>query len=200
MGKHGKKLTSLLGRRFGRLLVIASVINAEGRTAWRTKCDCGNIKTATTGVLNNGSTQSCGCYSKEVAAEVCRELGKSQLGKPAKHGHYTNKHRSPEYQSWSAMRDRCERKTHSAYRHYGGRGITICPQWRDEYGFETFLRDMSSRPQGMTLDRIDVNGNYEPGNCRWATPKTQALNRRAFRALANFSNEDILAEVQRRGL
>lgn len=164
------------------------------------QCDCGNQKIVTTGVLNNGSTRSCRCLQKEVASEVCTKLGESQKGIATKHGHYINNIRSAEYQSWSGMRDRCERAKHTAYKDYGGRGISICPQWRDENGFETFLRDMGPRPKGKTLDRIDVNGNYEPTNCKWSTYKEQAGNRREYKAIENFTDEVLITEMQRRGL
>lgn len=92
-----------------------------------------------------------------------------------RHGHYVNGRRSPTYHSWQSMIARCTRPTHVRYEDYGGRGIRVCPSWRT---FDTFLADMGTRPAGHTLDRIDVNGDYEPDNCRWATPKTQRWNQR----------------------
>ena len=83
-----------------------------------------------------------------------------------------------EYSSWAAMRDRCLCKTNKQYFRYGGRGIKICPQWNPPHGFKQFLEDMGPRPPHTTLDRIDVDGDYEPSNCRWATPRTQASNKR----------------------
>jgi hypothetical protein len=90
----------------------------------------------------------------------------------AKHGMY----RSPTYNTWAQMRQRCEDSGCRDFARYGARGITVCERWQD---FESFLADMGERPDGMTLDRINVNGNYEPGNCRWATPKQQQRNRRS---------------------
>jgi hypothetical protein len=191
-----RAFTDLTGKQYGRLTVLKPIRNSQNRTAWRVRCVCGQEKIVTTGVLNNGNTRSCRCFQKEVATKVCRELGKSLIGTPVKHGHYINKVRSPEYQSWSAMHDRCENSNHQAYKHYGGRGIIICARWRES--FENFLTDMGSRPEGKTLDRKDVNGNYEPLNCRWATPREQALNRRPFRAIANFPTADLLNELHRR--
>lgn len=82
------------------------------------------------------------------------------------------------YETWRAMRKRCYQVTHHCYAAYGGRGITICDRWRGKNGFANFFADMGDRPEGKTLDRIDVDGNYEPSNCRWATPQEQAANKR----------------------
>lgn len=114
------------------------------------------------------------------------------------HGHATTAGNSPTYASWRAMRDRCSRSTHKAYPAYGGRGIEVCARWQS---FEAFLADMGERPPGTTLDRIDNNGNYEPGNCRWATAKVQGLNTRANRIIAFRDERMTLREwSQRLGL
>lgn len=101
------------------------------------------------------------------------------------------------YKTWESMMRRCSNPKDKDYENYGGRGITICIDW---YSFENFLADMGPRPEGMTLDRKEVNGNYEPANCRWATPLEQAQNRRPYKALSKFSDDDIKKEFYRRGL
>lgn len=93
-----------------------------------------------------------------------------------RHGHMVDQiHATPTYQTWKSMKKRCESPRHDSYAHYGARGITVCERWKT---FSNFLADMGVRPDGMTLDRIDVNGNYEPSNCRWATPEQQGANQR----------------------
>lgn len=93
-------------------------------------------------------------------------------------GHRKGNDRSPTYGSWRMMNERCYRVNKPRFEQWGGRGITVCPQWRGRGGFNQFLADMGERPEGMTLDRIDPEGNYEPGNVRWADAKTQAANKR----------------------
>lgn len=155
---------SLKGRRFGRLLALSRQIQPDGVVRWRCVCDCGAHKDVTFANLTRGGTVSCGCHHREAARQ--RRL---------RHGH-TDGGFSPTYNSWRAARERCCNPDFIGFKYYGGRGITICDRWRDS--FEAFLEDMGERPQGRSLDRIDNDKGYEPGNCRWATAFEQRENQR----------------------
>lgn len=162
---------TLLGKRFGRLTVIKRADVAIGsRVKWECLCECGGTKTTASDALIMGKTKSCGCLQREAtaAANVTR----------IKHGHARNHKPSPEWRSWKSMLDRCSLPSMPNYHLYGGRGITVCEQWRSKDGFAQFFRDVGARPAGHSLDRINSDGNYEPGNTRWATAKQQSNNRR----------------------
>lgn len=166
-------IKNIAGQRFGRYVVLELAgADKSGNSIWKCRCDCGTVKNIAARQFWRGHVKSCGCY----ATEVKREMAKNLPPFPVKHGHG---HGSPEYRSWLAMRRRCDYPSTPGYHNYGGRGITVCERWNNS--FESFLADMGPRTAGRTLDRIDVNGNYEPGNCRWATGKEQYANKRKLK-------------------
>lgn len=158
----------IAGLRFGRWLVLERVgLNNAGELVWRCQCDCGTEKEVVGYTLRRKTapSRSCGCLMREAVGKRARTHGQSSPGR-----------KSPAYQSWDAMWQRVRAKPgHKNYPSYGARGITICERW---CSFENFLADMGPRPDGLTLDRIDNDGNYEPGNCRWATASQQNANKR----------------------
>lgn len=152
---------------------------------WLCKCDCGNETTVSGKDLRSGHTKSCGCFQREVAKDTMSRTGKiyGAINGTARatHGHSANNARTSTYITWQNMIQRCTDKAHDHYHYYGGRGIRVCDEWRTNYA--AFLADMGDRPSGMTLDRIDPDGDYGPDNCRWASPSVQRLNRRQPQAL-----------------
>lgn len=156
----------IAGQRFGRLLVIGPV-GAGARMKWACKCDCGNTMETRSRSLRSGETKSCGCLHREIVRNLVRTHGM---------------HASREYRAWSAIKDRCFRQGNSEFHNYGGRGITMCARWLES--FENFLADMGPRPSAKhSIDRIDNDGNYEPGNCQWSTTSEQARNKRTTRMI-----------------
>jgi hypothetical protein len=164
---HVKNIT---GQRFGRLLVLGYVGTDNSRNSiWRCKCDCGASADVRRSHLVGGITQSCGCFGSERRSELTKERFTT-------HGMSD----TPAYNAWSNMRMRCQNPSHPSYSNYGGRGITVCKRWQE---FENFFADMGEPPAGMSLDRKDNDGNYEPDNCRWATNRQQAINKRSNQLL-----------------
>lgn len=173
-----RRVSDLTGLRFGRLVAVEFLgLLPTGprnhlRVTWRCQCDCGNEKAVPTTLLGL-HTNSCGCLRREVTAAA----GHSRV----RHGHAGPGRETPEYRAWIGMKQRCFYNhvgNYPNYRKYGARGIRICQQWLDS--FEVFLHDVGLKPsRNHSLDRIDVNGHYEPSNVRWATTLQQAQNRRS---------------------
>ena len=160
-------VTSMDSQRFGRLLVVARDGSDKRFNAlWRCQCDCGKTVTVASGNLRSGNTTSCGCLAAE-----------KRTTNRLVHGGARRKAHTPEYRTWAAMRARCSNPSNKDWPNYGGRGIGVCVRWLES--FSAFVADMGQKPTpAHTIDRIDHDGNYEPGNCQWATSTAQNNNRR----------------------
>jgi len=146
----------MTGQRFGMLTAVELVgKNTSGRTLWKCKCDCGNEKIILQGALHQGLAKSCGCMR--------HHLRNTRL-----------------YTIWSHMQQRCENKNHNRYKYYGARGICICDEWRSNFVAFYNWAQSNGYADNLTIDRVNVDGNYEPSNCRWIPASEQSRNRRPF--------------------
>lgn len=159
------------GQRFGRLVAIEYVGRKKSVSQWKCVCDCGNIIITTQSRLKQGCVKSCGCLKKESSLWGGNQRHCASLEFGVIHKH-------PLYTTWNQMKSRCYYPKNNRYKHYGARGIKVCDRWLGENGFENFVTDMGERPSNRhSLDRIDLNGDYTPTNCRWATYEEQNRNR-----------------------
>ena len=160
-----KPRIDLTGRVFGRLTVKSRIVPPRGRTLFVCACECGNEVTLNGSDLQTGNNVSCGCFRATNIGTV-----------NYKHGAASKNDLTGAYRSWRAMKDRCFKENNNRFYAYGARGIKVCKKWVDS--FENFLADMGERPKGMSLDRINVDEDYSPENCRWASVLEQARNQR----------------------
>lgn len=157
------KFCNLAGQKFGKLTIIKRAKNRGHNTYWLCQCDCGNFKEAEASNLKTGTTNSCGCdkRKKQVLASTKHNQSKTRI-----------------YRIWSGLKQRCNNKKSKTYKYYGGRGIKVCEKWQKNFEIFRDWAIQNGYQEGLTIDRIDPNGNYEPANCRWISNFEQQHNKR----------------------
>lgn len=165
------KRIELAGLKFGRYTVVALHTpgfrrgNTMTHPLWSCTCDCGTERVVSGPSLRNGTSKSCGCYASELTK-----------ARNFKHGSAFRGKQDRAYTTWGGVKTRCTNSKVPAYAYYGGRGILMCDRWKDSFPY--FLEDMGPCPEGYSIERINPNGNYEPGNCKWIPLNEQVHNRR----------------------
>lgn len=161
-------MNNLAGKRFGRLTTLKdSGERSKNRNIiWRCICDCGNIKMVTTDSLKSGKTKSCGCLRIDALKKIMY-----------KHGGGSSKSINRLYRIWINMKGRCYNSVDKAYKYYGGRGIKVCPEWKNNYGAFRFWAVLSGYQDNLTIDRINNDGNYESSNCQFITQSENTKKR-----------------------
>ena len=179
MAAHNK--LDLRGKKFGRLVVLEDSRKRKSRRVlWNCICDCGNKVRISSKCLRNGHSQSCGCLKLEIL-----------IKRTTKHGHGRARKQTATYRSWLGMKTRCLNPKVECYKHYGGRGITICERWMK---FENFLEDMGEKPKDLTIERLNNKDGYSPENCIWATMEIQTRNKRNNRFITFNGESHILPD------
>lgn len=187
MSKKHCITTAMIGEVFARLTVIGYGHRNHHNQQYRVcRCCCGAEVFVLPGHLRDGTTKSCGCLERDVLAA----RNAATIARAERVGRYHRGHPRT-YASWRAMIYRCENEKCRDYPRYGGRGVEVCDRW---HSYPAFLADMGPRPPRTTIDRIDVEGNYEPGNCRWASARTQGNNRRRHRLITRNGVTKTLAQ------
>lgn len=176
------KAINIAGQRFGRLTVIERVESPRAQAQWRCVCDCGKETVVRSQDLRNGHTKSCGCYGLEVSASHTPSFSTHKES------------RSRLYRVWIGMKGRCNNCKNKAYSYYGGRGIKVCQDWDESYALFRDWALANGYQENLTIDRIDVNGNYCPENCRWVSMKVQMNNTRANRRITLNGETKTMAE------